>query len=61
MQPLQFRQLAGEPVTEWAFWSQFFEEVFSVFKRICRKISILEQTSPTTRNFAFSQQGNAPY
>ncbi len=40
---------------------QLLEEVLSSPKLFGCKIAILEQTGPTPRNFAFGQQGNAPF
>jgi len=48
-------------MTERTLRSQFVKEVLSTPKFFGGKIAILEQTGPTPRNFAFSQQGNAPF
>ncbi len=48
-------------MTQGAFGSQFVEQVFGAVKRIGGEIAILEQSGPASRNFAFSEQGNAPF
>jgi hypothetical protein len=58
---LQLDEFARESMTERAFWPQFIEQVLGTLKRLGSEMAILEQTGPTPRNFAFGQQGNAPF
>lgn len=46
---------------ERALWPQLIKQVLCALKRIGSEIAILKQTSPAPRNFAFCQQGNAPF